>query len=112
MPSPLRFTVAVRKRKPVQHVIKNEWIINEKRLDPVVLKTGTSIEQDEALSARRRSSPVDSFKGLERKAVILALESPQPSTQTMRTLCRHNAGDSAPFNRCALIEHGWIIDDR
>ena len=62
---------------PFQHVIKNELDrLREAGLDPVVLKTGTSIEQDEALKALGvEAHSVDSFKGLERKAVILALGS-------------------------------------
>ncbi len=67
----LRYTNA----DPFQQVIRDELSqLRAAGLDPVVLKTGTSIEQDEALSSLDiESHYVDAFKGLERKAVILAL---------------------------------------
>lgn len=55
-------------------VARHESELRDAGLDPVVLETGLTLEQRTSLSERGIAvSTVDSFKGLERKAVILAL---------------------------------------
>jgi hypothetical protein len=57
-------------------VIRHEAELRDAGLDPVVLTTGVSVEQEAALKAHGITpNTVESFKGLERKAVILVLGS-------------------------------------